>query len=65
MNLKTRRTQDRTIFRMKAFATLFSAVLMGASALIATGQWTDIDAPIGAPGTVLNGINDMGQIVGL
>ena len=46
MNLNTRRTQDRTIFRMKAFATLFSAVLLGASAFAGPGtipSFTTID----------------------
>lgn len=30
----------------------------------ATGTWVQIDAPLGAQGTILNGINDNGDIVG-
>jgi hypothetical protein len=29
-----------------------------------TGQWVQVDAPLGAQGTILNGINDNGDIVG-
>jgi hypothetical protein len=28
------------------------------------GQWTQLDDPNGVQGTVLNGVNDKGQIVG-